>query len=157
MILFCFLMMDKQYLSQTAGLHIALCSSVNLFPYRLFMGGIYHKAFNGNHQWCCNPNPFRSLLYSPRQFDGAVVIMSLCVCICVRVKVCVYLTQHYHSITGARFFTQPSFYCAFVMHVCVCMCVCVFLCTVLFAQLQTQHSTLLIHTAVSPDKCTQSC
>lgn len=124
---------------------------------RLFIGAIHHKAFNGNHQWCCNPNPFRSLLYSPSQFDGAVVIMSACLCACVE-KVCVCLTQHYHSITGAGFCSHslPSVVCLF-MHVCVCMCVYVCVCTVLFAQLQTQHSALLIHRAVSPDKSTQSC
>lgn len=151
---FCLLMMDILYLSQTAELHIALCSSVNLFPYRLFIGAIFHMAFNGNHQWCCNPNPFRSLFHSPRQFDGAIVIMSLCVCVCKSVCVSVLLSI-IAPLQVQCFSHSPRSVVRLFMHVCFCMCV--FVCTVLFAQLQTQHSSLLIHRAVSPDKCTQSC
>lgn len=125
------------------------CVCVNLFPYRPFIGAIYHEAFNDNHQWCCHPNPFRSLLYCPRQFDEAIVIMSPSAC----VRACVCLTQHYHSVAGAWLFHPVV--CLF-MHVCVCICVCLS-CTELFAQVQTQHSSLLIHRPISPDKSTQSC
>lgn len=40
-----------------------------------------------------------------------------------------------------------------VLHVCICTFE--FLCIVLFAQLQTQHSALLMPRAVYPDNCTQ--
>ncbi len=128
----CLLMMDIQYLCQTAELHIALSSSVNLFPYRLFIGAIFHKPFNGNHQWCCNPNPFRSLLYSPRRFDGAVVIMSLCECVCVCVcarvcgKVCVCLSYsalslHYRCRVFHTALCGAFVYARVCLHVCVCV------------------------------------
>lgn len=137
-------------------LPIVLCFSVNLFPYRLFIGALYHEAFNGNHQWCCHPNPFRSLLYCPCQFDEAIVIMSLCVCASVEVCVCLSVLLSIITPLQVQGFSHSlhSVVCLF-MHVCVCMCA--FLCPVPFAQLQTQHSSLLIHGAASPDKSTQSC
>lgn len=99
------------------------------------------------------------------QLNGAIVIMSLCLCVCVWkcvtyicvracVCVCVCLTQHYLSITGVGFFHTPCV----LLHGCNArVCTCVFVCTTLFAQLQTQHSPLRLHTTVFPDKCTQSC
>lgn len=82
----------------------------------------------------------------------------MCVCAHLYGSVCVCvscLTQHYQSITGAGFFTVFILLRVF-MHVC-CVCMCMFLCTVLFAQLQTQQSTLLIDSPASPDNSTQSC
>lgn len=101
-------------------LPIVLCFSVNLFPYRLFIGALYHEAFNGNHQWCCHPNPFRSLLYCPCQFDEAIVIMSLCVCTSVEVCVCLSVLLSIITPLQVQGFSHSlhSVVCLF-MHVCV--------------------------------------
>lgn len=135
----CLLMMDIDYLSQTAELHLALCSIVNLFLYILFIGAMFHKAFNGNHQWCCNPNPFRSLLYSPCQYDGAIVIMSLCVC----VKVCVsVLLSIITPLQVQGFSHSPGSVVLFFFFLCMCVCMCVFVCVQCYLH-NCKHSTPL--------------
>lgn len=101
----------------TTELPLVPCICVNLFLYRPFIGAIYHKAFNDNHQWCCHPNPFRSLLYSPRQFDEAIVIMSPSAC----VRACVCLTQHYTTPLQVHG-------CSTLLCVCLCMCASAFVC-----------------------------
>ena len=72
-------------------------------------------------------------------------LYSLClrVCACVE-KVCVCLTQHYHSITGAGFCSHslPSVVGLF-MHVCVCMCVCVCVCVCMYRAICTIANTAL--------------
>lgn len=85
---------------------------------------------------------------------ACVKVCNIYMCVRLRVCVCVCLTQHYLSITGAGFFHTP---CVLLRGCNAHVCTCVFVCTTLFAQLQTQHSPLRLHTTVFPDKCTQSC
>lgn len=77
------------------------------------------------------------------QLNGAIVIMSLCLRVCVRKCVtyicvracgcvCVCLTQHYLSITGAGFFSHTLLSIARLYCMCLHVCVCVFnaICTI---------------------------
>lgn len=94
--------------------------------------------------------------YSHYVFVFACVCVKVCnIYMCVRLRVCVsVLLSIISPLQVQDFFHTP---CVLLRGCNAHVCTCVFVCTTLFAQLQTQHSPLRLHTTVFTDKCTQSC
>ena len=103
------------------------------------------------------PNHLGHDFTAPPVMWSYYALQSLRLCVCVFVCVCARVCLSYSALSlhyRCRVFHTALF---LLYGCCACVCMCVFVYTIQFAQLQTQHSTPLIHTVVSTDKRTQSC